>query len=207
MIRVQGITHSVLKRMVGRAIMDETLEWRHHGVGMYQAYLHEGDEEVRVHVWHPDLVLPGFNVTNGIMHDHRFGFRSYVMLGAIYNEVWTGEPDAGGDWIHYACVNAREAKERGGTFHEHLGRADEYLWKYTREGQWHEAGTMYDFPPREFHYSKPNGLTVTLVVKTSVVDGYARILAAKQAVLMHAFEHANDVNRDYIVQAAEALIK
>ena len=201
-----NISHSVLCRIVGNALKNNSLDWRHHGVGMYQAYLHEGDEEVRVHIWHPDLILPGFNENNGIMHDHRFGFTSYVLLGAIFNEVWDGEIDPGGDWVHYACINAREAKERGGTYHEPLGRADGNFWSYRREGQWYNAGTHYRFEPRIFHYSKAQGLTITLVVKTHVVDGYARILARRDVPLVHAFEHGNDVRPEYVKLAASMLL-
>ena len=199
------MSNSVVKRIVAGALRNKQLDWRHHGVGMYQAYLHEGDEEVRIHIWAPSLVLPGFDVTNGIMHDHRFGFKSYVLHGAIYNERWEGEKDPDGEWVHYACVNAREAKERGGTFHETLGRADHCSWKYERSGRWHSAGSSYCFPPREFHYSKVDELTVTLVVKTTVVDGFARILAKRGVELIHAFDHSRIVDRQLIEQVADVL--
>lgn len=202
-----NVSHSTLRSVVGNAMRNKGLFWRHHGVGMYQAYLHEGDndEEVRVHVWHPSLVLPTLNVTNGIMHDHRFGFDSYVLQGGIYNEVWLGAPDPSGEWVHYACVNAREAHSRGGTFHEPLGRADNELWTYSRSGSWHLAGQQYMFPPRMFHYSRVEELTVTLVVKTTVVDGYARILAKKDTELVHAFDHSRDIDMSIIAEAAMLL--
>lgn len=199
------------KYVLGRAILSEQLQWRHHGIGCLQAYFHEGDTETRVHIWHPDLVLPNFDETNGRVHDHRFPFKSYVMLGAIYNEVWNvslGQPNYqhSNPWVLYECVNAREAKERGGTFHETLGRFDERDYSVTRAGDWFHEGTNYDMPARQFHFSKVTELTVTVVTKIGMTDGYARILGKKGVELVHAFDHNTVIPRNLILSAGERLL-
>lgn len=53
-------SHLALRAAVRAAF--PSLSWRHHGIGVLQAYLVEdADPEVRVHVWHPSLVKPGRN--------------------------------------------------------------------------------------------------------------------------------------------------
>jgi hypothetical protein len=193
---MMNVSNSVVSRVAAHALKDKSLEWRHHGVGMLQAYFHEGDEEVRIHVWHPTLTLAGFDATNGIIHDHRFGFTSYVLLGSIYNEHWSGtRDDEHGEWIHYSCVNARQAKNNTGKYHELLGPTGDGFWSYARQGRWYEAGEDYNFAPRQFHFSRVKELTVTLVVKTALVDGPARILGKNGVSLKHAFEYDHDVSK------------
>lgn len=79
--------------LVGRLILESVtvehplLRWRHHKIGVLQAYVVEGkryyDMETRIHVWHPSLALA--DEDSGRMHDHRFDLRSYVLLGAIHD--------------------------------------------------------------------------------------------------------------------------
>ena len=57
----------------------QALVWRHHGLGMLQA---EFSEELRVHVWHPSLVVPGMAWPRCV-HDHRFDITSAVITGEI----------------------------------------------------------------------------------------------------------------------------
>lgn len=66
--------------------------WRWHGLGMLQR---EISDEVRVHVWHPDLVKvpPGLRR----VHDHRFDLSSLVMVGRLIDhayDVFIGAPNA-----------------------------------------------------------------------------------------------------------------
>jgi hypothetical protein len=208
---MKGTNFQTFRYVLGHAILSSRLQWRYHGIGCLQAYFHEGDAETRVHIWHPSLVLVGFTEENGRVHDHRFPFTSHVMLGAIYNEMW-GVTSSELNWQHsqswwmYECVNAREAKEKSGTFHESLGRFDTNEYSVIRNGDWHHAGESYDMPAREFHFSKVNELTVTVVTKTGMTDGYARILGKKDLDLVHAFNHNAVVPKDLLIEAGERLI-
>jgi hypothetical protein len=111
--------------LAGHMLLSPRLKWRHHGIGVLQAYLHEGDHETRVHIWHPSLVLAGFDATNGLVHDHRFSFDSYVLLGAVYNEEFSFSRDSEGEWVKYGVTNARKAMAEKGSYNEPLGILDE----------------------------------------------------------------------------------
>lgn len=193
---------------MGHAILSPKLKWRHHGIGVLQAYFHEGDNETRVHIWDPSLVLSGLNESSGLVHDHRFSFRSFVLLGAIYNEEFEFKEDVNGQWVKYGVTHARKAMEETGTFHKSLGLLDERRYLAGRCGQWFCVGEEYAMQAREFHLSKVSELTVTLVVKTGLTDGSA-VIAGKYGVpLVHAFDHPNRSNdySDLIGLAASKLI-
>jgi hypothetical protein len=82
---------------------------------MLQAYVLEGgQQEVRVHVWHPALKLPGIDEA-GLGHDHRFDMTSCVLIGQLTHvEILTSADPAGG-WKVYEVVNARKALKETGT--------------------------------------------------------------------------------------------
>lgn len=196
--------------ILGHAILSPKLQWRHHGIGVLQAYLHEGDHETRVHVWHPDLVLPEFTPENGLVHDHRFGFTSFVMHGAIYDEAWELEVDNGGEWQIHTTQNARSFKEQTGEqygAHTDIKPEDARRYSLRREGHWHEAGQKYQIEPREFHMTRVQDLTVTVVVKTSLVDGPAKIVTKRGATLVNAFDHPERGDElTFLHRASKALL-
>lgn len=64
------------------------LTWRHHGIGVLQAYVREHQEpEMRVHIWHPSLVRKGIR-DHGDAHDHRFDLESTVLVGNLYETLY-----------------------------------------------------------------------------------------------------------------------
>src|SRR5690348_1439519 len=72
---------SALRNWVVDAI--QRLQWRQSGLGMLQAYVLQGSEqEVRVHIWHPSIKLPGIDEA-GLGHDHRFDMTSWVLVGRL----------------------------------------------------------------------------------------------------------------------------
>ena len=77
---VAPIVPQVYVRMLELAVAatapESGIPFRHHGIGVLQAYLTEHE---RVHLWHPSLRLPGMR-TSGGMHDHRFAM-SFGILG------------------------------------------------------------------------------------------------------------------------------
>lgn len=209
----------MLKYAIGHAMLNPRLEWRHHGIGLLQAYLHEGEDETRIHIWHPQLVLGEFNDENGLVHDHRFGFKSVILLGNLYNEIfeslviWNtsyGPEDwhALDHWVMYECEHARSAKEKTGAYNMPLGRHNEWEYRVTRKGEWINAGQTYEMHPRVFHNTTSKELTVSLIHKRSVVTGSARILAKKKVELVHAFSRSKPYEefRDYIIEASQRLL-
>jgi len=73
--------------------------WRMHGIGVAQKYV---DEDVRVHVWHPDLSLIGIE---GGIHDHRWELTSHVVYGSLIQEEWLHTPDENGFWVKWLHGN------------------------------------------------------------------------------------------------------
>lgn len=197
-----------LKYLCSHALKSNSLSWRHHGIGCLQAYLHEGDTETRIHIWHPSLLMPGMGPETGLVHDHRFGFDSYVVLGAIYNEEFTFiTDDENGEWVMHGVTHARKAKQETGDYNAPLGLEDETAYRAVRLGKWHQEGNCYSMKPRDFHLTIANRLAVTIIVKTALVDGSARIARKADKELVHAFEHPENPGLyvEIIDMATEAL--
>jgi hypothetical protein len=194
-----------LRYAIGHAL--PTLNWRHHGIGCLQAYLHEGVDEVRVHVWHPSLVLPGFDVSNGAAHDHRFSFESTVLLGALYNTRIDTSTLGGGDWRLFKVENARAAQSRTGHFACNTTELPGTLNAWGT-GQWIGAGASYSMHAREFHCSTVQELAVSIMTKTGHVDGPARILCRVDRPLIHAFGSTEFGSREaeIVRNASDALL-
>lgn len=162
------------------------LTWRHSGLGMLQAYVHEGAEtEMRVHVWHPSLRREGIE-ESGLLHDHRFDLYSQVLVGTIDQNEYSLTPNSGGDWQLHEVVHARAAAGRHGANDGIMTVLPE---RYTR--WWRSVdvppGFAYFFPKREFHGTQIDGLVVTVVNKTNQEDVPARILAPYGKPVVHAF--------------------
>ena len=125
----------MLAALTAKLITSPELRWRHHGIGLLQAYLVEGrpgaelalglsDTETRIHVWHPSLRLAGMD-DSGLMHDHRFDLESRVLLGAMHDtEIHLSQiltmtdgkdesADGGERLLVWKIQNARAKEETG----------------------------------------------------------------------------------------------
>ena len=195
--------------IVGHAILNPNLVWRYHGIGLLQTYLHEGDLETRVHIWDPILVLPQFHEANGLVHDHRFSFTSFVLLGAIYDERWYTEEHPAGEYQIHSTVNARKFKEEKGIqygAHTEPEPEDSRRYNVNRCGTWYNQGQRYEMAPRQFHHTIVQDFTVTLIVKRSVVHGPAKIITKVGETLVNAFDHDQPVNLGYVKRASAKLL-
>lgn len=164
----------------------DRLSWRHAGFGALQAYVREGGaSELRVHVWHPDLVRPGI-VESGLCHDHRFAMRSRVLLGAILQTEFFLEHDPAGPWETHKVLHARAAQAAGGSFHQEPVPTGNRYRRLPRAFRV-PAGLGYTFERFAFHESQCDGLTITLVEKIDQIDVNARILAPVGQPIVHAF--------------------
>lgn len=163
-----------------------SLKWRHAGFGALQAYIREGGErELRAHVWHPSLIKAGIE-ESGLCHDHRFAMRSSVLVGKIIQTDFHLEPDTDGNWETLHVLHAREAMERGGSFHHDPMPTGDYFRRvptvYTIG-----KGNGYTFDKFAFHETHAEGITITLVEKSAQEDVNARILAPRGMPVVHAF--------------------
>lgn len=184
--------------------------WRRHGIGLLQRYVAEGSgSEVRLHIWHPDLIRPGI-AQHGDAHDHRFDLCSTVLHGTLVHEhlVVASRPPFEPAVVYdvHQVLHARINPE--GAFAEEpmrcvpgplspkAKRVEVHPLRYEMQ-----AGTTYRFPRGEFHRSIPHGLVVTLVTKTNQIDAGARILALPGSPPVPAFSpaDADDENLQRVV--------
>lgn len=70
MVTTPILADRMILALVARFLRSDTSNWRHHGIGLLQAYVLEGPIEYRVHVWHPELRF--VDDDSGMIHDHRF---------------------------------------------------------------------------------------------------------------------------------------
>ena len=186
----------------------DTIQWRHHGIGVLQAYLAEGkDPEIRIHIWSRRLLKPGMDVS-GDAHDHRFHMISHVLCGTVAHEELTATLDDQGDHKMLLLTHARAAADNN--FHGPTTEA-EGTFRVARNLMRISAGSAYAFPALHFHRSPLLGededIAVTVVEKHRQEDVRARILypAAKPPVM--AFGHQIDAGlvRSVVECAREAL--
>jgi len=186
--------------LVSRLLLGgDTLRWRHHGIGLLQAYVMESTvaraPEYRLHVWHPELRF--VDEDSGMIHDHRFALESQVLLGAIHDtEVVLHRGDKG--WVvprpvyqMWEVENARQAAASGDAWVKKL----EWGTTTTVDGSpfctidmiphIYRMGSRYTYPARKFHRSETRELTVTLCKKLRQENVPARILAREGAVPKH----------------------
>jgi hypothetical protein len=167
-----------------------SVSWRHHGIGVLQGYVVEGSRaEVRLHVWAPELVKPGMDVS-GDIHDHRFDLVSHVLCGQVGHEEIIPEADDEGEWAMLKLTHARAAKEHGyhGPTEPLPGR-----FNIRRSSFVIEQGKTYRFPAGRFHRSPVlPGVTITCVEKHNQTDASARILHPVATPPVMAFGHEMD---------------
>ncbi len=204
--------------------------WRWHGLGMLQR---EISDEVRVHVWHPDLVKvpPGLRR----VHDHRFDLSSLVMVGRLIDhayDVFIGAPGSNTKiWsIRHAKIQRHSVNsivqltvgaglaavdEKPGTHPtgpdddpdvELIGPA---LATPTISAN-RRAGDLYTIARGDFHQSEPVGLAITIVHRANFAAGVSARVLGDHAHSAIAGQHATIERDDAVVarvlaEAREAL--
>lgn len=166
--------------------VDKTLDasWRHHGIGVLQRYVREDvAHEVRVHVWHPDLVRPGIT-ERGAVHDHRFDLESRVIVGRIGELIYETEEVPGGGWQPWLVENARSAGPAKGYDGRCVPHGPEMSAKIL--SRQHEPGSWYELPRGTFHQTIVTELAVTICTMHHK-RGQARLLVPAGEEPVHAF--------------------
>jgi len=141
-----------------------------HGLGFLQIKL---PETYRMHVWHPELPKRSC-FEHSQVHDHRFGFRSRVIVGKQRNDTFFLSRAVPVSFSHIAYLHEGARMENGGR-----------PWVEHYEGQLKQVssqeisvGETYDMLPYVYHSSTAlgDGKTVTLMKKTEEHDKGAHSL-------------------------------
>ncbi len=183
-----------------------TVKWRHHGIGVLQAYVREDAQpEIRIHIWSKKLLKPGMDLS-GDVHDHRFDMVSHVLYGAVAHESWIETPDEKGDHEMMTLTHARAAAET-----DYHGPTKPLTGRYFVDRQLYliEAGKTYTFPAKKFHRSPFldyifNDVVVTCVEKHRQQEAPARLLYPVHTPPVMAFGHKPDAS---VVQEVIELAK
>lgn len=184
--RMNRHEHQTMCGLVARLL--PYLTWRHSGLGMLQAYVHEGEtDELRVHVWCAELERPGIR-DSGLLHDHRFDLTSQILVGALDQVEYSLQPSEAGAWQLHAVVHARAAA--GGKHAPNDGLVTLLPTRYSAEQ--HSvalrAGDAYSFPKQEFHGTfLQSHYAVTVMTKSQQEEVPARIMAPYGQPVVHAF--------------------
>jgi len=186
--KVDIMLAGMVSRFIRSSLERSSVSWRHHKIGVLQAYAVEedqpGDAEVRVHVWHPALCLA--NEDSGRIHDHRARITSRVLVGAIFDAEIGLVASEDGTHRVWNVQNARSAVADGSFWvkRENLDRRFDLMRCEHRYG----PGAGYSYAPRMFHRSEVEDLTVTVVSKTEQSTEPARIVARDGQTPKHAFD-------------------
>lgn len=173
----------LLQQAIAATAPGGDVPFRHHGIGVLQAYLNDHE---RVHVWHPQLELPGMQESGGI-HDHRFSMQSHVLVGELHHDEYRLVADERGPWRLYEVVHAKIAEREG--YPEPTMERGKVRYTATVHPMTIGAGCAYTFEKRLFHrsWAEERGPVVTLVHKAAQEARPARLLCPHGASPVHAF--------------------
>lgn len=129
-----------------------------HGLGFIQVQLQGGQ---RLHVWHPDLPRRRC-FEHSAIHNHRFGFRSQVLVGEMENIRYEAAIHPDGEYIAYRHEGARQ--DGGGR----PWNAVERVALTEQRTERLPAGAAYHMGAYDFHCTRPagDGRVATIMQKT-----------------------------------------
>lgn len=144
-----------------------------HGLGFLQVPL-GGNDKLRLHVWHPELPRRRC-FQHSALHDHRFGFRSQVLVGEQINHLYEVEPiEEGRPATHMPYLHEGPRTQFGNR--PWLPQAPIRIVHTSRHST--PTGAAYTMLPYVFHSTEPggDGRVATLMLKTSEAPLGARSL-------------------------------
>jgi hypothetical protein len=139
---------------------------RLHGNGFIQLNLAGTNE--RLHIW-PDDGVKAQSVSTPI-HDHVYSFKSRILLGTLSHLVYRTSFSNNGAYRLYQA----EPRAQEDTILVPISGSRCNL--ILEEEHVLEQGDAYSFKAFEFHESRGSGLTATVMRKTVVFDGKARVV-------------------------------
>jgi hypothetical protein len=166
------VRDAMLMASVARMIREDTLVWRAvEGLGFMRAdVLDTGDQRAALHIWHPELREPAM-IDSGMLHDHRFSFRSLVLVGAIHDTEIVSLTPSTDDVDPYQIHEVAEPTPGHFIVTEQVERYRLVTSRHT-----YRAGSCYFYAAGRFHTSEVSQLTVTLCWKSGEFGG-GRLLA------------------------------
>lgn len=163
-----------------------TVQWRHHGTGMLQAYI---DASTRVHVWDPSLLLPGMT-TSGAMHNHRFGFESHILTGSLMHTYLEVKEKPYGAHQLFTIENASKGRDVD------IIPGKRVMLRMGPDARW-GMGTNYRIDKWAFHWARPCELAVTIVeLHDKSMDKVASLVAPYGTKPVHAFSANSFIGPD-----------
>lgn len=126
-----------------------------HGLGFLQVKL---PANKRLHVWHPALPRRSCYKHSAI-HNHRFSFRSTVLVGTQINRRYAVRDDYMGS--HDLISHDGPRSEKGGRLSYVAGR----VRAEALTDEVYEAGQSYEMPALHYHETPNSGVVVTLMEK------------------------------------------
>ncbi len=130
-----------------------------HGPGFIQV---KAFANYRLHVWHPDLPRRTCYAHSAI-HNHRFSFRSTVLVGRQANRRFAVHDDPAGS--HDLISHDGPRSPKGGRLSFVAGR----VAVTPLEMEFYEAGESYTMPVLQYHDTPNDGVVVTVMEK--LVEG------------------------------------
>lgn len=134
-----------------------------HGLGFIQIQL---EANQRMHVWHPELPRRSCFESSAI-HNHRFDFKSNILVGEQINIEFRCDPSPGGSHLLYLHEGARTAC--GGRPWVPDGRV--HMVEVCRESI--QAGSTYKQNAYDFHRTEPGGVGKVATIMTKLWE-YSR---------------------------------
>lgn len=130
-----------------------------HGLGFIQVKL---PANRRLHVWHPHLPRRRCFEASSI-HNHRFSFRSTVLVGEQVNRRYVVVECPPHVCSHDRISHDGPRSEKGGR----LSFVDGYVFAQALTDERYQAGNSYEMAALEYHETPNDGIVVTLMEKLS----------------------------------------
>lgn len=143
------------------------------GLGFIQVKLDAGS---RLHFWHPDLFA---DVPEEELHDHRYRFRSRVLVGEIVHEEWHFEeaPDGDHELVRVSCKPGVKA-DPSPVARGRVKKGSVYTMR---------AGSEYEFSEDGFHRIRATR-AVTYLTRGPVTKDLATVIKPVQTGSVCPFE-------------------
>lgn len=149
-----------------------------HGLGFLQVKL---PCNKRLHVWHPDLPRREFWDRSAI-HNHRFSFRSTVLIGTHYNQRCDLILHPEG--THDVVSHDGPRSEKGGRLSFNAASCNVKM----RNREVYQPGESYVMPELEYHHTPNEGIVVTLMEKLTEGEIHACSVVQKPYTFDQSFD-------------------
>lgn len=151
-----------------------------HGLGFLQIKL---PANRRMHIWHPDLPRRSCFAHSAI-HNHRFSFRSTVLIGEQVNRRYNVVEAMAHHASHARISHDGPRSEKGGR----LSYVASYVVAQPMPDEIYGPGQSYEMPALQYHETPNSGIVVTLMEK--LVEG--EIHASSLIEQPHEFDQSFD---------------